>query len=214
MDTTCNHALYAMTDVFNEFFVKLSPILLADMFGQYKWCIVLQEHDQIAKSAVSCLENLVITNRNVMDEGTVHAVLQFLSELVLSTAHLRGTNRASIHLEVVNSVHRILFGVTLKNAGGASPSAEGSSNVFFGGAKCFDHLVSIIESLLESHEAAKALISSNKTSGSEMPMLVKQETHAVKCAFEILLELYHDKSTSAKQSDIEARFLRLLKERT
>ena len=28
MDTTCNHALYAMTDVFNEFFAKLAPILL------------------------------------------------------------------------------------------------------------------------------------------------------------------------------------------
>ncbi len=28
MDTTCNHALYAMTDVFNEFFPKLAPILL------------------------------------------------------------------------------------------------------------------------------------------------------------------------------------------
>ncbi len=81
MDTTCNHALYAMTDVFNEFFGRLSPILLREVFAQYRWC-VHQENDQLARSAVSCLENLVITNRAAMDEGMVHAVLQFLADLV------------------------------------------------------------------------------------------------------------------------------------
>ena len=62
MDTTCNHTLYAMTDVFNEFFRKLAPLLLKDLLAQYEWC-VLQDNDQLARSAASCLENLVLTNR-------------------------------------------------------------------------------------------------------------------------------------------------------
>jgi hypothetical protein len=36
MDTTCNHTLYAMTDVFNEFFPQLSLILLPDMLAQFR----------------------------------------------------------------------------------------------------------------------------------------------------------------------------------
>ena len=36
MDTTCNHALYAMTDVFNEFFLQLAPILLPDVLAQFR----------------------------------------------------------------------------------------------------------------------------------------------------------------------------------
>ena len=214
MDTTCNHALYAMTDVFNEFFDKLSAILLAEVFSRYKWCMH-QENDQLAKSAVSCLENLVITNRNSMDEETVHAVLRFLAELIRSTASLRNSKPSSghsIHLEVVNSVHRILFGVALKNSStSCAVTAGANANVFFSGEKCFEDLAEIIDALLESHESAKALISSSKTSGSEMPMLVKQETHAVKCAFDLLLELYHDKSKSSRQEDVEARFLALLR---
>ena len=57
MDTTCNHTLYAMTDVFNEFFRKLAPLLLKDLLAQYEWC-VLQDNDQLARSAASCLEYL------------------------------------------------------------------------------------------------------------------------------------------------------------
>ena len=62
MDTTCNHTLYAMTDVFNEFFDTLAPLLLNELLSQYEWC-VLQDNDQLARSAASCLENLVLTNK-------------------------------------------------------------------------------------------------------------------------------------------------------
>ena len=33
----------------------------------------------------------------------------------------------------------------------------------------------------------------------------------MKCAFDMLLELYHDKSKSSRQEDVEARFLALLR---
>lgn len=137
MDTTCNHGLYAMTDVFNEFFDKLSPILLKDLLAQFRWC-AQQENDQLSKSAVSCLENLVLTNRPRMDLETEHTVLTFLSELIVCTlipsAVLKDANglhipplvpnstssksmkhRIMVHLEIVASMRRMIFGVSMKD---------------------------------------------------------------------------------------------------
>ena len=39
MTTTCNHALYAIVDVFTQYYDVLSPILLDDLFEQLKWCV-------------------------------------------------------------------------------------------------------------------------------------------------------------------------------
>ena len=39
MTTTCNHALYAMMDVFTQFFEVLSPVLLEDVLSQLLWCV-------------------------------------------------------------------------------------------------------------------------------------------------------------------------------
>ncbi len=39
MTTTCNHALYAMMDVFTQFFEVLSPVLLEDVLNQLLWCV-------------------------------------------------------------------------------------------------------------------------------------------------------------------------------
>lgn len=39
MTTTCNHALYAICDVFTQFYEPLSQILLADIFTQLQWCV-------------------------------------------------------------------------------------------------------------------------------------------------------------------------------
>ncbi len=32
------------------------------MLSQYKWCL-RQENDQLSRSAVACIENLIVTNR-------------------------------------------------------------------------------------------------------------------------------------------------------
>ncbi|XP_076597020.1 brefeldin A-inhibited guanine nucleotide-exchange protein 2 [Chaetodon auriga] len=61
MTTTCNHALYAICDVFTQFYEPLSEILLADIFTQLQWC-VRQDNEQLARSGTNCLENLVILN--------------------------------------------------------------------------------------------------------------------------------------------------------
>jgi len=39
MTTTCNHALYAMMDVFTQYFEILSPVLLEDVLSQLLWCV-------------------------------------------------------------------------------------------------------------------------------------------------------------------------------
>uniref|UniRef100_A0A670IU83 ARF guanine nucleotide exchange factor 2 n=1 Tax=Podarcis muralis TaxID=64176 RepID=A0A670IU83_PODMU len=61
MTTTCNHALYAICDVFTQFYDALNEILLADIFAQLHWC-VKQDNEQLARSGTNCLESLVILN--------------------------------------------------------------------------------------------------------------------------------------------------------
>ncbi|XP_043545177.1 brefeldin A-inhibited guanine nucleotide-exchange protein 1 isoform X3 [Chiloscyllium plagiosum] len=61
MTTTCNHALYAICDVFTQYFEVLNDILLDDTFAQLYWC-VQQDNEQLARSGTNCLENVVILN--------------------------------------------------------------------------------------------------------------------------------------------------------
>ncbi|XP_056588700.1 brefeldin A-inhibited guanine nucleotide-exchange protein 2 isoform X2 [Triplophysa dalaica] len=61
MTTTCNHALYAICDVFTQFYEPLSEVLLVDIFAQLQWC-VKQDNEHLARSGTNCLENLVILN--------------------------------------------------------------------------------------------------------------------------------------------------------
>ncbi|GCC22615.1 hypothetical protein chiPu_0001003 [Chiloscyllium punctatum] len=59
MTTTCNHALYAICDVFTQFYEVLNHVLLDDIFAQLHWC-VQQDNEQLARSGTNCLENVVI----------------------------------------------------------------------------------------------------------------------------------------------------------
>lgn len=38
MRTTCNHALYAVVDVFTQYYPVLSTILLTNIYEQLYWC--------------------------------------------------------------------------------------------------------------------------------------------------------------------------------
>ena len=115
----------------NVFFSKLAPLLLQDLLNQFEWC-VLQDNDQLARSAVSCLENLVLTNRAKMDVETEHLILKFLSELITNTLipntvqqsdhatkpalNIKSLkHRIQVHLEVIASVRRMIFGVSMQN---------------------------------------------------------------------------------------------------
>uniref|UniRef100_A0A4W4GET8 SEC7 domain-containing protein n=1 Tax=Electrophorus electricus TaxID=8005 RepID=A0A4W4GET8_ELEEL len=61
MTTTCNHALYAICDVFTQYFESLSGVLLDNILSQLYWC-VQQDNEQLARSGTNCLENVVILN--------------------------------------------------------------------------------------------------------------------------------------------------------
>uniref|UniRef100_A0A914USB7 SEC7 domain-containing protein n=1 Tax=Plectus sambesii TaxID=2011161 RepID=A0A914USB7_9BILA len=61
MMTTCNHALYAIVDVFSQYYDTLCAVVLPDLYDQLYWC-VQQENEQLARSAINCLENLVISS--------------------------------------------------------------------------------------------------------------------------------------------------------
>lgn len=67
MTTTCNHALYAIVDVFTQYFDVLGPLLLGELYSQLHWC-VQQDNEQLARSGTNCLENLVNSNGHKFDE--------------------------------------------------------------------------------------------------------------------------------------------------
>ncbi|XP_071487051.1 brefeldin A-inhibited guanine nucleotide-exchange protein 1-like [Diadema antillarum] len=61
MMTTCNHALFAIVDVFTQYFDVLKDTLLEDLLQQLLWC-VQQDNEQLARSGTNCMEQLVISN--------------------------------------------------------------------------------------------------------------------------------------------------------
>ncbi len=39
MTTTCNHALYAIVDVFTQYYEDIPESLVDDLYCQLKWCV-------------------------------------------------------------------------------------------------------------------------------------------------------------------------------
>uniref|UniRef100_A0A7N8Y5P8 ADP-ribosylation factor guanine nucleotide-exchange factor 2 (brefeldin A-inhibited) n=1 Tax=Mastacembelus armatus TaxID=205130 RepID=A0A7N8Y5P8_9TELE len=94
MTTTCNHALYAICDVFTQFYEPLSEILLADIFTQLQWC-VRQDNEQLARSGTNCLENLVILNGEKFSPDVWNITCSCMLEIFQNT---------SPHAVIVNGV--------------------------------------------------------------------------------------------------------------
>ena len=84
MTTTCNHALYAVVDVFTQYFEALCPILLEDLYEQLKWC-VQQDNEQLARSGTNCFENFVISNGMKYSEDTWTFTCQCMVDIFTNT---------------------------------------------------------------------------------------------------------------------------------
>lgn len=84
MTTTCNHALYAIIDVFTQYFDVLGYLLLEDLFAQLHWC-VQQSNEQLARSGTNCLENLVISNGFKFNETTWDKTCQCILDIFNAT---------------------------------------------------------------------------------------------------------------------------------
>eukprot|EP00058_Branchiostoma_floridae_P024487 XP_002609977.1 hypothetical protein BRAFLDRAFT_59588 [Branchiostoma floridae] len=84
MTTTCNHALYAISDVFTQYFDILCDILLSDLFSQLHWC-VKQDNEQLARSGTNCLENMVISNGNKFTAETWDKTCNLMLDIFKTT---------------------------------------------------------------------------------------------------------------------------------
>ncbi|VDD93760.1 unnamed protein product [Enterobius vermicularis] len=84
MRTTCNHALYAVVDVFTQYYPVLSTILLDSIYDQLKWC-AKQEDEQLARSAINCLENLVLLNGSRFTNGMWTMSVDLIRDIFDST---------------------------------------------------------------------------------------------------------------------------------
>jgi len=84
MTTACNHALYAIIDVFTQYFDVLGHLLLEELFAQLHWC-VQQSNEQLARSGTNCLENLVISNGFKFNESTWDKTCQCILDIFNAT---------------------------------------------------------------------------------------------------------------------------------
>ncbi|KAF5295877.1 hypothetical protein FQR65_LT10364 [Abscondita terminalis] len=84
MTTTCNHALYAIVDVFTQYFDVLGPLLLEELYSQLHWC-VQQDNEQLARSGTNCLENLVNSNGQKFNDATWDKTCQCILDIFNST---------------------------------------------------------------------------------------------------------------------------------
>ncbi|XP_058503473.1 brefeldin A-inhibited guanine nucleotide-exchange protein 1 isoform X3 [Solea solea] len=84
MTTTCNHALYAICDVFTQYFESLSDVLLDDILAQLYWC-VQQDNEQLARSGTNCLENVVILNGEKFSPETWDKICNCMLDIFKTT---------------------------------------------------------------------------------------------------------------------------------
>ncbi|PAV59959.1 hypothetical protein WR25_18037 [Diploscapter pachys] len=78
--TTCNHALYAIVDVFTMYFDHLSTLLLPQIYEQFTVCIQ-QQDDMLARSTVDCLETLILLNGEKFTDEMWDSTLDLLWRL-------------------------------------------------------------------------------------------------------------------------------------
>uniref|UniRef100_A0AAR2KUH2 SEC7 domain-containing protein n=1 Tax=Pygocentrus nattereri TaxID=42514 RepID=A0AAR2KUH2_PYGNA len=96
MTTTCNHALYAICDVFTQYFESLNDVLLDDILSQLYWC-VQQDNEQLARSGTNCLENVVILNGEKFTPETWDKTCNCMLDIFKTTIpHSRAEDQQSI----------------------------------------------------------------------------------------------------------------------
>lgn len=107
MTTTCNHALYAIVDVFSQYFEMLGPMLLEDLYTQLLWC-VQQDNEQLARSGTNCLENLVISNgskfSNETWDKTCNCVVNIFNSTVPAALLTWRPQHKESDLDIINAV--------------------------------------------------------------------------------------------------------------
>ncbi|VDN58317.1 unnamed protein product [Dracunculus medinensis] len=198
MRTTCNHALYAIVDVFTQYYAELSAVLLSNIYEQLFWC-AQQENEQLARSAINCLESLILLNGSKFSSAMWVETITLIVNMFNSTLPHSNCDalfssllvRCVVQLELVDAVNNIIFG-------------PGSSQ--------------LVTCLLDSHSLAQKFNGNNAQrtllwkagfKGRSKPNLLRQETHSVRTALCILYQIYFDiQRTSLEQkNDVKKRLL-------
>uniref|UniRef100_A0AAR2KKH1 SEC7 domain-containing protein n=1 Tax=Pygocentrus nattereri TaxID=42514 RepID=A0AAR2KKH1_PYGNA len=187
MTTTCNHALYAICDVFTQFYEPLSEVLLADVFAQLQWC-VKQDNEQLARSGTNCLENLVIQNGEKFTAEVWDITCACMLEIFQSTSpHALLTWRPAgpmycitgvsdqrlfagllikcvVQLELIQTIDNIVFYPATSKKEDAENMAAALAESEQGMYKHLSpqHLFKLLDCLLESHTFAKDFNSNNE----------------------------------------------------
>ncbi|KAL6732792.1 hypothetical protein Aduo_003513 [Ancylostoma duodenale] len=84
MMTTCNHAMYAIVDVFTQYFPQLSELVLPSIYEQFAVCIQ-QKNEQLARSTVNCLETLILLNGERFNDDMWQRTVQLFRRLFAAT---------------------------------------------------------------------------------------------------------------------------------
>uniref|UniRef100_A0A4W3GEM8 ARF guanine nucleotide exchange factor 1 n=1 Tax=Callorhinchus milii TaxID=7868 RepID=A0A4W3GEM8_CALMI len=191
MTTTCNHALYAICDVFTQYFEVLSDILLDDIFAQLYWC-VQQDNEQLARSGTNCLENVVILNGEKFLPETWDKTCNCMLDIFKTTIpHVRTDDQQSVtipaqklfaallikcvvQLELIQTIDNIVFfPATSKRedaenlAAAQKDAIEVDVHVEKQDQGMYHYLTSqqlfkLLDCLLESHRFAKSFNSNNE----------------------------------------------------
>uniref|UniRef100_A0A8C2I2M1 ADP-ribosylation factor guanine nucleotide-exchange factor 1 (brefeldin A-inhibited) n=1 Tax=Cyprinus carpio TaxID=7962 RepID=A0A8C2I2M1_CYPCA len=236
MTTTCNHALYAISDVLTQYFESLSDVLLDDILSQLYWC-VQQDNEQLARSGTNCLENVVILNGEKFNPETwdktcnsghfvfPYAISPEVQEQRLFAALLI---KCVVQLELIQTIDNIVFfpatsrkedaenfAAAQRDALGADVHVDTQDQGMYRYLTS-EQLFKLLDCLLESHRFAKAFNSNNEQrtalwkagfKGKSKPNLLKQETSSLACGLRILFRMYTDQSRQDAWEEVQRRLL-------
>uniref|UniRef100_A0A8C9NLX6 ARF guanine nucleotide exchange factor 2 n=1 Tax=Serinus canaria TaxID=9135 RepID=A0A8C9NLX6_SERCA len=227
MTTTCNHALYAICDVFTQFYEALHEILLPDILAQLHWC-VKQDNEQLARSGTNCLENLVILNGQKFSPEVWGQTCNCMLEIFKTTIP-----HCVVQLELIQTIDNIVFYPATSKKEDAEHMAAAQQDTLDavihidtedqGMYKYMSshHLFKLLDCLQESHSFSKAFNSNYEQrtvlwragfKGKSKPNLLKQETSSLACCLRILFRMYVDESRREAWDAVQQRLLSVCSE--
>uniref|UniRef100_A0A0N5ABM5 DUF1981 domain-containing protein n=1 Tax=Syphacia muris TaxID=451379 RepID=A0A0N5ABM5_9BILA len=200
MRTTCNHALYAVVDVFTQYYEMLSIILLDNIFDQLKWC-AKQEDEQLARSAINCLENLVQLNglrftdsmwaatvdliKEIFDFTLPHSLLTWEPETLLSSVSVSNSDEIQANNEPVqpavelnNSTKDMLFSSLLVRCVVQLELVDAVNSIVFGTGVAYKDEMHVFPSTSATYTQESSRASapgSEKIAGHKMDNVVGDE---------------------------------------
>ncbi|EGV97658.1 Brefeldin A-inhibited guanine nucleotide-exchange protein 2 [Cricetulus griseus] len=194
MTTTCNHALYAICDVFTQFYEALNEVLLSAVFAQLQWC-VKQDQKLLASLLIKCVVQLELIQ--TIDNIVFYPATSKKEDAEHMVAAQQDTLDADIHIETENQgMYKFMSS---------------------------QHLFKLLDCLQESHSFSKAFNSNYEQrtvlwragfKGKSKPNLLKQETSSLACCLRILFRMYVDEDRRDSWGEIQQRLLTHIMSRT